>query len=149
MRKARMAVLALVFTTLIFAQVGDPPVHMGVGSESDPFVIYPSDTIRMTFDDTYTADGVVLVRIEVEVADTSGTVLRHEALDDANGLQPTDGKFSFPLKTYVDALPNAGTYLMRCRVVDKDGNTSGWTEQYYATKNWKTLPAPGGCVLLP
>ena len=144
----KTVLLAAVMGSLMFGQVGPFPTRERAGTEADPFLIYNSDTVAISFDDAYTTDGFTLVRIEYEFSPVSGGDVTHGAVDDAEGFTPVDGRFRFGIRDAVVPLDNA-TYRLRIRVWNNTGNASLWTQWYYAEKDWRAVPQPGGCRVMP
>ncbi len=137
MKKLSKLLLIIVFATLT------------VGfewTEDDPGPLWNTPTVKFTFDDAYTPLGIILIQIEMEVQDSDGAVVLTEEQTNEEGLTPVDDKFSFSVREYVQPLPN-GLYSARLRVVDRNGNVSGWTPFFYFNKQWGTLDPPGGCAL--
>lgn len=135
--------LAIVLGSMMVGQLAPFPTREHTGTQDDPFLIYNSETVSISFDDNYTADGIVLVRVEYEFVDTDGNTT-HGSMDDPDGIATVDGRFKFPIRNDVLPLPD-GEYRMRVRVWNRAGNASGWTAWYYAVKDWRPVPTPGGC----
>ena len=118
---------------------------MGAGAtQADPALVYNTDTVAVVFDDTYTTatPPVTIVRIDVEVLSTSGAPVAVWQL--ATGWSLVDGAWKVPIRTLAATLAN-GEYQVRARVWDAYGNASGWSETMWVSKQWRTLPSPGGC----
>jgi len=145
----KTAMLAVVMGGLMFGQLAPFPTREREGTQEDPFVIYNSDTVSLSFNDTYTEDGFSLVRIEYQLEGPfPSTEIAHNALDNADGFVPEGGRFKFSIRDAVTPLGD-GAYRLRVRVWDNVGNASLWTGWYYAEKSWRTVPVPGGCRLMP
>jgi hypothetical protein len=133
--KARKIILALVFAMLI----------LGAGAtQSDPCLVYNTDTVSVVFDDTYTTatPPVTLVRVDAEVLSAAGAPVTVWQL--TTGWTLVDGAWKIPVRTLAATLAN-GDYQVRVRVWDAYGNVSGWSETMWVSKQWRTLPTPGGC----
>ena len=122
---------------------------LGAGeSEQDPSAIWNTPTVKFAFDDTYTMAGISLARIELEVYTTADVLVAEINAEDATGITPELTGFALPVYADLEALPNESTYWAQVRIIDTDGNTSGWSPKLWFSKNWRTLPPPTGCVLL-
>jgi len=122
---------------------------LGAGeSEQDPSAIWNTPTVKFAFDDVYTLAGISLARIELEVYTTADVLVAEINAEDATGITPELTGFALPVYADIEALPNESTYWAQVRIIDTDGNTSGWSPKLWFSKNWRTLPPPTGCVLL-
>jgi len=122
---------------------------LGAGeSEQDPSAIWNTPTVKFAFDDVYTLAGISLARIELEVYTTADVLVAEINAEDATGITPELTGFALPVYADLEALPNESTYWAQVRIIDTDGNTSGWSPKLWFRKNWRTLPAPTGCVML-
>lgn len=138
MRKSLLLLFVLVFF----------PLLVGFDwTESDPGPLWNTETVRLQFEDAYTPAGRTLITIETEIYNSVEVLVQHVEVHDEEGIEPVDGKFQIPVYQYVEALPD-GIYHSRLRVVDLDGNVSGWAPFIYFRKAWLPLPPPGGCVLV-
>lgn len=136
MRNLPHALLALVFALLV----------LGAGAtQSDPAFVYNTDTVSVAFDDTYTTatPPVMLSRIDVEVLSEAGAPVSVWTVTNT-GWVVVDGAIKIPIRTQAATVAN-GMYRARVRVWDAYGNVSGWSETLWASKQWRTLPTPGGC----
>lgn len=115
-------------------------------TKEDPAPVWNTDTVKFTFDDVYTGNGISLMLAEVEILDSdeSRVLLIEEDLSDA---VLEDGRFIIPCRQYWEQVDD-GLYGARVRVFDTDGNASQWSETLWFKKQWQPLPAPGGCYLL-
>ena len=122
---------------------------LGAGeSEQDPSAIWNTPTVKFAFDDVYTLAGISLARIELEVYTTADVLVAEINAEDATGITPELTGFALPVYADLEALPNEAIYWAQGRIIDTDGNTSSWSPKFWFSKNWRTLPAPTGCVLL-
>ena len=126
--------LCLLFGCLLFA---DFPAVPHAGTEADPQVLYNSSTLSLNWDG-YSEQ---IVWVEVEFLDPGDiTMLTFDVAQDFPVGQPA----KIPLRPHVDALAN-GTYKIRIRVADVDGNQSVWSDVLWARKRWISIPQPTGC----
>lgn len=118
---------------------------MGAGAtQSDPALVYNTDTVAVAFDDTYSTatPPVTLTRIDVEVLSATGTPVAVWQL--TTGWSLVDGAWKVPIRTLAATLAN-GEYQCRVRVWDAYDNVSAWSEVMWISKQWRSLPVPGGC----
>lgn len=118
---------------------------MGAGAtQSDPCLVYNTETISIVFDDVYTSaiPPVILARVDVEVLSATGAPVAMWQL--TTGWSLVAGAWKIPIRTLVSAMAN-GDYQIRARVWDGYGNVSAWSETLWVSKQWRTLPTPGGC----
>jgi hypothetical protein len=134
MRYIPKALLALVFALLV----------LGAGAtRDDPAFVYNTDTVSVAFDDTYTTANVTVTRIDAEVQSEAGVVVSTWTFA-AGQFSVVDGAYKLPIRTQATTLAN-GLYRARVRVWDGYGNVSAWSETLWVSKQWRTIPAPGGC----
>jgi hypothetical protein len=132
--------LAYLLTVILFAML-----VVGAGAtQSDPALVYNTDTVAVVFDDTYTTatPPVTITRIDVEFITPTGMPVAMWQL--STGWSLVDGAWKIPIRTQAATLAN-GDYQARVRVWDAYGNASGWSETMWVSKQWRTLPVPGGC----
>ena len=146
MRKVRKELMyALFFGMMAFFLFGFDYTQWEYTKE-DPAPVWNTDTVKFSFDDSYTAGGTELMMAEIEILDENETrVLMIE--EDLTGATPEDGMFIIPCRQYWEQVAD-GLYGARGRVYDTDGNASPWSETRWFKKQWRPVPAPGGCYLL-
>ena len=145
------SVLFLLGGLLAFAMLfGAPAPDVDhAGTLDDPWVLYNSQTVGITWD-AY-PEGTVIASADCQVAFRIGGAT--EPIEYTTTYTVTDqALLNDPLKpklqlyTYVENLAN-GTYWFRVRVSDVNGNVSTWTAPQVLTKDWKALEPPGGCAI--
>jgi hypothetical protein len=132
--------ISYLLITILFAML-----VVGAGAtQSDPALVYNTDTVAVVFDDTYTTatPPVTITRIDVEFITPTGMPVAIWQL--STGWSLVDGAWKIPIRTQAVTLAN-GDYQARVRVWDAYGNASGWSETMWVSKQWRTLPTPGGC----
>lgn len=134
MRRLSQALLAIVFVVLVF----------GAGTQDDPWRVYNTETVAIVFDDTYTATGVTLDAVDVEIAPESGTPITVWTFMPSDWT--LDGtRWKIPIRQRATPLPN-GKYQMRVRAWDTFGNVSGWCPVVWINKQWRPIDPPHGCT---
>jgi len=132
--------ISYLLLTILFAML-----VVGAGAtQSDPCLVYNTETISIVFDDVYTSaiPPVILARVDVEVLSAIGAPVAMWQL--TTGWSLVAGAWKIPIRALVSTMAN-GDYQIRARVWDGYGNVSAWSETLWVSKQWRTLPAPGGC----
>jgi hypothetical protein len=138
--------LGVFFALLVLGAESAVPVVPHAGTEADPDLVYNSPTVAIVWTDTYTPAGVVLARVDVEVSTSAGAYVSEWHLLD--GWSAADGVLRASIRDHATTLAN-GVYQIRARVWDTYGNASAWSEPYWISKQWRTIPSPGGCRTTP
>lgn len=137
--------LVLIFALLVMG--AEPPwfpQDPHAGTEADPWPIYNSPTVAISFN-AYTMQIVKAVAEVAKDKEFTEVVATVELTGKENF--PRDAKFKFPIFEKVEALPN-GLYWCRGRVWDQWGNRSAWSTPTAAKKTWDAPPPPGGCAII-
>lgn len=150
MKTVLRSLMVVVFFSLIvpWSFMGDaaaPADETHAGTAADPWVLYYSTTGRLAFDNAYVTRQIV--KAEAEITLVGGGFVKTVTVSGAASFPKTDAAFVIPIYTELMPLSN-GTYTIRARVTDANGNTSGWCAPIYATKQWIAIDPPGGCVIL-
>ena len=135
MRKLQHFLLCVIFAMLV----------IGAGAtQSDPCLVYNSETVAVVFDDIYTTaiPPITFVKIDVEVLSSSGVPVVTWQL--TTGWTLSDGAWKIPIRSLAATLAN-GDYKCRLRAWDAYGNVSPWSVTMWVSKKWIDIPAPGGC----
>ena len=152
MRKLLYGLTAVSLLTLILRAPGwtsaseaPIPTEVHAGTVEDPWLIFNSPTVKVAFDNTYTA--TQLVQVDCVVFDGEGTKVAEFSRQGRELFPRTEARFTLLLRPEVEALPNNAVYRLSVRVWDENGNSSGWAE-LWARKYWVVLEPPGGCAVL-
>lgn len=148
--RTQRTVLFLLGGLLAFAMLFGAPAPDGThaGTLEDPWVLYNSQTVGITWDPyesavLASADCQVAFRIH-DATEPGEYTTTYTVTDTALLNDPVKPKL--PLRVYVENLAN-GTYWFRVRVSDVNGNVSPWTAPQVLVKDWKALEPPGGCAI--
>lgn len=146
MRLVNRMILAFVFAALILGADAPIPIVEHAGTLADPDLVYNSETVAVMFDDNYTAAGVVIARIDAEVATNTGVLV--STFSWTTGWTIADGVVRVPIRVQAATLANGG-YQIKVRVWDTFGNVSAYSDPYFVVKQWRTVERPGGCAIIP
>ena len=137
-------VLLAAFFVLLILGAAEPaiPITDHAGTQADPMLAYNTETLGLSFNDTYTAANVTLARIDVEILDAQGANVAAWAI--TTGWFLEGAAWRIPIRQYAELLDN-GVYQMRVRVWDTYGSVSAWAPAVWISKQWRTIEPPGGC----
>lgn len=123
----------------------DPiPTEVHAGTVEDPWVLFNSATVRISWDNPYTTQ---TVRADFQAINSAGTVVAEDSLVGSE-LFPQDAeRHELGVYGLAGGLAN-GVYQFKVRVWDENGNVSDWSQAIYVRKEWQELAPPGGCVIL-
>lgn len=142
MRHIHRALLGAFFALLVLGADAPIPIGSHAGTQADPDLVYNSETVAVVFDDTYTPANVTLARIDVEILSEAGAAVAVWSL--TTGWTLTGSSWRVPIRAQATTLEN-GSYQVRVRAWDNYGNVSAWSTTMWVSKQWRTIPAPGGC----
>lgn len=145
MRKLYLTLLMATFGLMIFCVGASFPIVPHDGTQSDPALLYASDTVAIVFDDVYSPENIDIVKIDVEVVRQGAVVATWEFTDN---IVIAGAVVRVGIRAEAAALDN-GSYVIRARVWDSFGNVSDWSDDLWASKQWRTVPKPGGCKVFP
>lgn len=124
----------------------DPiPIEIHAGTQEDPWIVYNSETVKLSFDNTYAETQIV--RTDAEILGSDDVKITDVSVIGAENFDSALTAWSIPIYETVSELPN-GLYYIHARVWDENGNVSDWSEQCWIKKQWQELSPPGGCVIL-
>jgi hypothetical protein len=115
-------------------------------TREDPAPVWNTDTVKFSFEDTYTGRDISLLLAEIEVVDSDENrvfLIEHDMSD----AMPEDGIFIVPCRSFWEQVPD-GLYGTRSRVFSSGGGVSSWSPLKWFQKDWTPVPVPGGCYLL-
>ena len=81
MRKLYLTLLMATFGLMIFCVGASFPIVPHDGTQSDPALLYASDTVAIVFDDVYSPENIDIVKIDVEVVRQGAVVATWEFTD--------------------------------------------------------------------
>lgn len=146
MRYVSRVVLAAFFVLLVLGADAPIPIVEHAGTLEDPDLVYNTATVAVAFDDAYTAAGVLIARVDCEVATNTGTLV--STFSWTSGWTIADGIVRVPIRVEATTLANGG-YQVKVRAWDTFGNVSAYSDPYYVVKQWRVVERPGGCRTLP
>lgn len=138
----RRSCLILIFGLLLVG--GDFPVIEHKGSFDDPWILYHSESVAISWD-PYPED--TIVKVTAEIRKTTDEDVPPEKTWSVETKIPAGEKGKLFIWDYVKNLED-GSYYFRMKVWNEQGISSPWSRFYYFVKKWKAPEAPGGCVLL-
>jgi len=143
MRNFMYAGAGAIMAVLLGAVV--PPIELEphAGTLEDPWPVYNSETVSLTWDATpYDDIGATIIAADIQLY---GGPLG-ELIADFNARQGAVLRVGPEYRVHVRSLfvnqPN-GPFSFQVRVYDTSGNQSPWSERVFVKKTWTDLPSPG------